>query len=478
MKYNLNKKAYHDIITDPWVKKLIEQRGLNARSENMFKMFDENKSLIDEHIEQLLNILWWSQPWNKLKRWSLNKLRNYLNLKTQVSAYKYIYKTNESRFFRRTILFNDIFTKKEGSRHGICVMRNCPPGYEPQKAIFYDATWQIVFDWRCIKCRDKHIKPSKHNEPCKICPQYFVPNKNRSACFDPYNDLYLRPFDTTAIIGIVINLIGVCANLTILVIFIKYSATPVVRSSNVNSSIAHLCGHICLFLVLPVVFIGKPTLTKCIFRPFVIGCLLTFVASLSFTKVQRLLFIFRAKIHLSSNRVRLSKAVEIFIITLLLIIQVTTFVISYVHKIPKLQSIRNIHGLTRVTKCNTESHLNIQLLYVVILFFICTVLGIRARNLPKHFKETNCIAFSMFTTVIVLLLKFPLYYSNIDKIIINFLTISIVNIVQLFILYGYKAYIILFCSNKNTKQHLRTETMRVTSMTVVKYRNSVDTNCT
>ena len=105
--------------------KLIEQSGLNARSENMFKMFDENKSLIDEHIEQLLNILWWSQPWRKLKRWSLNKLQNYLNLKTQVLAYKYIYETNESQvlaykdiyktnesryFFQRTILFNDIVT--------------------------------------------------------------------------------------------------------------------------------------------------------------------------------------------------------------------------------------------------------------------------------------------------------------------------------------------------------------------------------
>ena len=208
MKYNLNKKAYHDIITDPWVKKLIEQRGLNARSENMFKMFDENKSLIDEHIEQLLNILWWSQPWRRLANGPLNKFWNFLNRKTQVSAYKYIH-TNESRYFLpRKILFNDIFTKKHGSRHGICVNRNCPPGYEPHKAIFYDATWQTVFDWRCIKCRDKHIKPLKHNEPCKICPRYFVPDKNRSACFDPYNDLYIRPSDTTAIIGIVINLLG------------------------------------------------------------------------------------------------------------------------------------------------------------------------------------------------------------------------------------------------------------------------------
>ena len=232
-------------------------------------------------------------------------------------------------------------------------MKNCPPGYEPQKAIFYDATWQTVFDWRCIKCRDKHIKPSKHNEPCKICPRYFLPNKNRSACFDPYNELYLWPSDTTAIIGIVINLLGLYATLTILIIFIKSSAFPVVRSSNVHSSIAHLCGHICLFLVVPVVFIGKPTIMKCIFRPFVIGCLLTFVASLSFTKVQRLLFIFRAKIHLSRNKVRLSKAVEIFIITLLLIIQVTTFVISYVHKIPKLQSIRKY---TWLDSCNKMQH--------------------------------------------------------------------------------------------------------------------------
>ena len=60
-------------------------------------MFDENKSLIDEHIEQLLNILWWSQPWRKLKHWSLNKLRNYLNLKTQVLAYKYIYTKQTNR---------------------------------------------------------------------------------------------------------------------------------------------------------------------------------------------------------------------------------------------------------------------------------------------------------------------------------------------------------------------------------------------
>lgn len=116
-------------------------------------------------------------------------------------------------------------------------------------------------------------------------------------------------------------------------------------------------------------------------------------------------------------------------------------------------------GIRQVAvSCTTDLNLFIQLILIIGVSLLCVLNGIRARNLPACYNETQFISFAMMTSSLSLLILFPLYYSAANyqsKSIILSLCLMLGNTAILLIIFGYKLYVIYFVPEKNTTNYFR-----------------------
>ena len=56
-----------------------------------------------------------------------------------------------------------------------------------------------------------------------------------------------------------------------IIIFVKLRGTPIVKNANRMATYFQLSAHLILASVTQVLFIGRPSALKCVFRPIVVG---------------------------------------------------------------------------------------------------------------------------------------------------------------------------------------------------------------
>ena len=80
----------------------------------------------------------------------------------------------------------------------------------------------------------------------------------------------------------------------------------------------------------------------------------------------------------------------------------------FFQSIPDLVEQLDQDTLTRDLICDNHLHVRVQLAYIIVMSAFCLIQSFRARNLPRNFKETKRVLYSMFLTIVILLVSFPI----------------------------------------------------------------------
>lgn len=199
---------------------------------------------------------------------------------------------------------------------------------------------------------------------------------------------------------------GILLSLVLIILFIFYRKTPLIRASNLTLTIVQLVAHILLF-IFPISYFVKPNTAICTTRTVSLGMFFTLIISVTLIKTQKLVFIFQSRIRVSRKEVKISKVMELFLILLMLVVQSSITVISFYFNKSRMTKTSTESG-NYMVKCDIFEEFNIQLCFGFLLIVMCLIQAFRARSLPENFNETKFILVAMLMSVVLAAIFVPL----------------------------------------------------------------------
>lgn len=233
---------------------------------------------------------------------------------------------------------------------------------------------------------------------------------------------------------------GVLLSLGLIILFVRFRKTPLVRVSNIIVSFAQLVSHILLFLSC-FTFFQPPTIAVCIFCPISVGIFFTLIIAVTMIKTQKLVFIFHGKIRVSRKQAQISKTMEIFLIFLMLCVQSCIATISFLLNKTRV-TLENLEKEIHLLKCDTEEEFVIQLLFAFLLILMSLLQAFRPRSLPENFNETKFIMVAMFMSVILVTIFLPIRLNVVrqrEKLYLDIFMMTLINATRLTVMYLCKA---------------------------------------
>ncbi|XP_071135606.1 metabotropic glutamate receptor 1-like [Mytilus edulis] len=307
--------------------------------------------------------------------------------------------------------------------------------------------------WKCTKCEDNEIMLDE--ETCKTCSKGWWPNEDLSACRKlPIENMSWT--NSEAMIALIVASFGIFVTLWISVIFMRHHNTPVVKASTRELMyiimIGILVAYSCNF-----VLVAKPTIVTCYFTRILPGLSFSMIYGALVTKTNRIARILEGTKKIITKKPRFMSAssqviiscilvgVECAVITVMLIIEPADCTLDY----PTTRRVRLI--------CNTTTlGIVVPLGFDLLLIFMCTLYAVKTRNLPENFNEAKFIGFTMYTTCVIWLGFFAIYFGSDPKVFTLSIAISLSASVSLVLLFFPKVYVIVWAPEKNTRSAFTT----------------------
>uniref|UniRef100_A0A4X2LI07 Glutamate metabotropic receptor 4 n=1 Tax=Vombatus ursinus TaxID=29139 RepID=A0A4X2LI07_VOMUR len=330
--------------------------------------------------------------------------------------------------------------------------------------------------WHCEPCTGYQYQQDRYT--CKTCPYNMRPTENRTGC-QPIPIIKLEWGSPWAVLPLFLAVVGIAATLFVVVTFVRYNDTPIVKASGRELSYVLLAG---IFLCYATTFlmIAEPDLGTCSLRRVFLGLGMSISYAALLTKTNRIYRIFeQGKRSVSAPRF-ISPASQLAITFSLISLQLlgicVWFVVDPSHSVVDFQDQRTLDPrfARGVLKCDISDLSLICLLgYSMLLMVTCTVYAIKTRGVPETFNEAKPIGFTMYTTCIVWLAFIPIFFGtsqSADKLYIQTTTltvsVSLSASVSLGMLYMPKVYIILFHPEQNVPKRKRSLKAVVTAATM------------
>lgn len=263
--------------------------------------------------------------------------------------------------------------------------------------------------WACIKCTAYEILQDEYT--CIECLNGSHPNHNKTECL-PLPLFHMTMDSAWALIPVIFSSIGILAIIFVLVVFIKFSKTPVIMASGRELCYVLLFG-LALCYVMTYVMVTKPTVISCTLLRLGLGLSLSICYAALFTKTNRISRIFNRGIKAMVKRPSYtSPKSQLVICGCLVSIQIMG-AITWLGMDPPGTQHDYPDRHTVILRCkSTNFAMVMSLLYNMILIMLCTVYAFKTRKIPENYNEAKYIAFTMYSTCIVWLAFIPIYFGT------------------------------------------------------------------
>ena len=331
-----------------------------------------------------------------------------------------------------------------GQPRSFCV--NCQPGS-------YKIEENSERCWKCAKCGENNVSLIPNERSCKPCKSIELASKNQTFC----QTLRYDALKIKSPIGIFVgafSAVGVTVALFVIGTYIIFWDSPVIKSSSRELSILQLTSLLVSFC-LPILEYFPRTASLCTLQTLIYGFSHSAVVGVIVVKTYRLVRIFNRKLSKVSRL--FYNRYQIVFAFMIPFTQMIACVIWLLCKPTSTKIIINKALLLYHLTCgiNNSNMLTLVKLYLFFLALMSGYMAFRVRKLPENYNEAQFICFSMFTSCVLWLLYIPLESSlHGASTIIAFCSINNASTLAiLFILYGYKLYIVLLNPHMNRKEH-------------------------
>ncbi|XP_026117042.1 metabotropic glutamate receptor 6-like [Carassius auratus] len=319
--------------------------------------------------------------------------------------------------------------------------------------------------WHCELCDGYQYLLDEFN--CDTCPFDMRPTSNRTGC-RPTPIIKLEWSSPWAIIPVFLAVLGILATSGVIITFIRFNDTPIVRASGRELSYVLLTGIFLIYLI-TFLMIAEPSTVVCAFRRLILGLGMSISYSAMLTKTNRIYRIFEQGKKSVTPPKFISPTSQLIITFILISVQLLGIFIWFgvvpPHTIVDFDELHppNPEYARGILKCDMSDLSLIGCLsYSMVLMVTCTVYAIKSRGVPETFNEAKPIGFTMYTTCIIWLAFVPIFFGtaqSTEKMFIQTTTLtvsmSLSAMVSLGMLYIPKVYVIIFHPEQNVQKRKR-----------------------
>ncbi|KAM9330244.1 vomeronasal type-2 receptor 26-like [Gastrophryne carolinensis] len=268
----------------------------------------------------------------------------------------------------------------------------------------------------CAPCSEGEVSNETDSENCKRCPNEEWPDEKKVKCIPKTFEFLSYEEDILTPSIAAFSLVGSVITALVLIVFISFWDSPVVKANNRTVSIilltSILLSFLCVFL-----FLGRPVDITCMLRQVSFGIFFTISVSCVLAKTMIVCIAFKVTKPNSCWSKWVGTKLGIYVVLICSSVQVLICVI-WLSVSPPYQEYDMFSHLRKIIiQCNEGSVIGFYTVlgYLGFLAAVSFVLAFMVRTLPDSFNEAKYITFSMLVFCSVWIAMIPAYLSTRGK---------------------------------------------------------------